>query len=532
MITPSSALIAFRILCSQAPTPQTGNMVKKACLICIDGWGLSDSDHGNAIKAAKTPVMTGLMKDFAFAPCDASGLAVGLPEGVMGNSEVGHLTIGAGQAQYQDLVRINMAQRDGTFGKKPGLVEAFKKAKEGSGKLHLVGLVSDGGVHSHQEHLYDIIKAAKEFGVPETVVHAIMDGRDTPPKSGAGYMKQLLDKMAEMAYGKVVTVVGRYYAMDRDKRWERVKLAYDVICRDPNEGEVVADPVAEMEARYARAENAETDEFFKPFSCDANGGIADGDTVVCFNYRSDRMREFAEALGEEPPFDTTKARKVDLTTFTQYKSSFPFSQVYPPQIMNNGLSEWVSKKGLKQYHSAETEKYAHVTFFFNGGTEAQFENEERGLVPSPKVPTYDLEPTMNAAGVGEDVKAAIEKNVYEFIVCNFAPPDMVGHTGVYEAAIKGVEATDTAIGVIFEACKANGYGLFITSDHGNAEVMLTEDNKPVTSHTTNPVPFIGYSPVEAVKFVRPEATMADVAPTVLKYMGLDIPDDMKGTPML
>lgn len=504
-------------------------MVKKACLICIDGWGLREDTYGNAIAAAATPVMSGLMADACFAPVDASGLAVGLPEGVMGNSEVGHLTIGAGQAQYQDLVRINLALKDGTFNKQEHLVAAFVKAKA-VGKLHLVGLVSDGGVHSHQEHLYELLKGAKEAGVPQTVVHCIMDGRDTPPKSGAGYMKQLVDKMAELEYGSVSTVVGRYWAMDRDKRWERVQLAFDVICREQGEGDVVADPVAEMETRYTADE---TDEFLKPFSCLADGGIADGDVVVSFNYRSDRMRELAEALGvSPPPFETTKARSIELTTFTRYSSSFPFAMVYPPQIMNNGLSEWVSKKGLKQYHCAETEKYAHVTFFFNGGTENVFEGEERAMVQSPKVATYDLQPEMNAAGVAEDVARTVATGAYEFVMCNFAPPDMVGHTGVLAAAVQGVEATDTAIGVILEACKVAGYALFITSDHGNAEVMLTEDGLPVTSHTCNNVPFIAFDPAGEMKFTRATGTVADVAPTMLTYMGLDIPSDMKGVSMI
>jgi len=504
-------------------------MVKKACLICIDGWGLREDTYGNAIAAAKTPVMSGMMKDYCFAPVDASGLAVGLPEGVMGNSEVGHLTIGAGQAQFQDLVRINLALKDGTLGKKEGIVGACMAAKNGTGRLHLAGLVSDGGVHSHQEHLYEVIRAAKELGVPQTYIHCILDGRDTAPKSGAGYMKQLKDKIKEIGHGTISTVVGRYWAMDRDKRWERVQKAYDVICRDPNEGEVIGCPVAELEKRYA-FETPETDEFILPFVCDATGGVADGDSFLFFNYRSDRMREIAECMGVEMAFESAKERKPCLVTaFTQYKSGWDnIPQVFPPQIMSNGLSEWVSKKGLKQYHCAETEKYAHVTFFFNGGTEAVLDKEDRQMIASPKVPTYDLQPEMSAAAVGEDMAATIAKGEYEFVMCNFAPPDMVGHTGVLDKAILGVEATDKAIGVILEACKANNYSLFITSDHGNAEVMLTEDGKPVTSHTTHPVPFIGYDPEGKMKFNRNIGELSDVAPTVLTYMGLDIPGEMKG----
>jgi len=503
--------------------------IKKAVLVCIDGWGLREDTYGNAIAQAKTPVMSGLMKDACFCPVDASGLSVGLPEGVMGNSEVGHLTIGAGQAQFQDLVRVNQALKNGTFRTQKAMVDAMMAAKNGTGLLHLAGLVSDGGVHSHQEHLYEILRTAKEIGVPHTYIHCIMDGRDTPPKSGSGYLKQLEDKIAEIGHGTISTVVGRYWAMDRDKRWERVQKAFDVICRDPNEGEVIAKPVAELERRYA-LETPETDEFILPYVCDPAGGVADGDSFLFFNYRSDRVREICECMGVEMAFESAKARKPCLvTTFTQYKSGWDhIPQVYPPQIMRNGLSEWVAKKGLKQYHCAETEKYAHITFFFNGGNEAVFDNEDRQMIPSPKVPTYDLQPEMSAAAVGDDMAKTILEQKYEFMMCNFAPPDMVGHTGVLDAAIKGVEATDTAIGVMLEACKSAGYALFITSDHGNAEVMLTEDGLPVTSHTTNFVPFIGFDPDGKFKWNRSTGQLSDVAPTMLTYMGLDIPEDMKG----
>mmetsp|Transcript_35753 Transcript_35753/g.112911 ORF Transcript_35753/g.112911 Transcript_35753/m.112911 type:complete len:511 (+) Transcript_35753:74-1606(+) len=502
--------------------------VRKAALICIDGWGLRSGGPGNAIEEAKTPFMDAMQAKMAFAPLDASGLSVGLPEGIMGNSEVGHLTIGAGQAQYQDLVRINLAFKNGTVATNDTLVAAFDKAKAGNGRVHFLGLLSDGSVHSHQEHLYQLLAMAKEAGVANSFVHAIMDGRDTPPKSGAGYMKSLVDKMAEVGHGEVSTICGRYWAMDRDKRWERVQLAFDAFCRNPGAA-AEADPVAAIEAKYAAEE---TDEFIKPVVCSAEGGIKDGDVVIFTNFRADRMREIAEAVGMEPPFETEFQRKdLHVATYTQYKDSFPMPCIFPPQVMNNVLGEWISKKGLKQFHVAETEKYAHVTFFFNGGQEKQFEGEVRSMVPSPKVATYDLQPEMNCAGVGDEMVKQIESGEFPFIMCNFAPPDMVGHTGQHDKAVIAVGATDEQLGRIEAACLANGYALFITSDHGNAEVMLTEDGKPVTSHTTNPVPFVCSANEVAdgsMKFNRSEGTVADVAPTILTWMGLDVPPDMTG----
>eukprot|EP00898_Chlorokybus_atmophyticus_P000861 jgi/Chlat1/1776/Chrsp134S02114 len=495
----------------------------RVVLICIDGWGLSDDPHGNAVLNADTPVMDAFQKEAAHAVLDASGLAVGLPDGIMGNSEVGHLTIGAGQAEYQDLVRISLCVKLGNLAEQQAIKDAFARAVNGNGRMHFLGLLSDGSVHSHQDHLYALLEEAKKAGVPNAFVQAFMDGRDTPPDSGAGYLRQLESKIHELSYGSIGTVVGRYYAMDRDKRWERVKLAYEALVRSKDEGSPIStSPSEAVEARYK--EN-EFDEFLKP--------IIDGDTLLFFDFRSDRMREIVETLGIKPPFETDKHPKdLGVVQFTQYKKDFPLPIVFPPQTLQNVLSEWLSKKGIKQLHVAETEKYAHVTFFFNGGRELQFEGEERVMVPSPKVPTYDKEPKMSAAAVGDEVIKGIQSGKYEFIINNFAPPDMVGHTGVYEATLEAVAETDRVIGRIWDACREHGYSLFVTSDHGNAEKMKTPEGDPITSHSTNPVPFVMAVPGEQVAFSKKDGTLADVAPTILTHMGLDVPSDMTGHSLL
>ncbi|KAL1530816.1 hypothetical protein AB1Y20_001712 [Prymnesium parvum] len=509
-------------------------MVKRALLICIDGWGERAEAHGNAILEAKTPVMDSYRSAPAnYAVVDASGLSVGLPAGVMGNSEVGHLTIGAGQVEFQDLVRINLSLEDGSIAKKEALVQAFEHAKSGSGRLHLFGLVSSGGVHSHQEHLFAILAAAKAYGVPRSLIHVCLDGRDTPPTSGVEFMKTLEAKLAELSYGEIATLSGRYYSMDRDKRWERVKLGYDCICRAPGSCETV--PAGEVSAFLSKLyEKGETDEFVKPVGVLADGGLADGETFLCFNFRSDRAREMFEAMCQEPPFETDVKRKPGLCVqFTRYNSSFDTPIVFPPQKLKNGLSEWISAQGLTQFHCAETEKYAHVTFFFNGGREEAFEGEERCMVDSPKVATYDLQPEMSAVGVADAMVAAVKDGKHPFMVCNFAPPDMVGHTGVYEKAVIAAAHTDEQIGKIAAACQEHDVGLFITSDHGNCETMITEDGKPITSHSTTPVPFIGLLPKgDTSRFKTLTGGVADVAPTVLAYMGLPIPSEMTGKSML
>lgn len=397
--------------------------------------------------------------------------------------------------------------------------------KKNSGRIHFLGLISDGGVHSHIRHLLSLLKAAKESNVPETYIHFFSDGRDTNPKNGVKYMEELLNYIKEIGHGKVATVTGRYYAMDRDKRWERIKIAYDGLVS--GEGEESSDPIATMKQRY---EKDETDEFLKPIIVNKDGLIKDGDTILFFDYRADRMREIVSTFGfEEKHFEPKKTVKnLEIITMTQYKSDFPFPNLFPPASMDNCLAEWLSKKKIKQYHVAETEKYAHVTFFFNGGTEKEFENESRKMVSSPKVATYDLQPEMSAKEVGEEVAKGIETGDFPFIMCNFAPPDMVGHTGKFDEAVLGVEATDKAIGVIYEACKKNNYVLFVTADHGNAEKMIG-DNGPHTAHTCNPVPFVMTSTEHKFNCKKESGgALCDVAPTVLKIMGLEIPEEMNG----
>ncbi|KAI8916348.1 2,3-bisphosphoglycerate-independent phosphoglycerate mutase [Gorgonomyces haynaldii] len=504
--------------------------MQKACLICIDGWGFSTnpSPAGDAIRNAKTPVMTDLHKKYPNVPLSAHGLSVGLPDGLMGNSEVGHLNIGAGRVVYQDIVRIELAIKNDQLDKQQAVIDCFQRAKNGNGRLHFMGLVSDGGVHSHVLHLIKYLKDAKRAGVPEAFVHVFGDGRDTAPRSILGYLKTLQDAIDAIKFGKIATICGRYYAMDRDKRWERVKIAYEGLVQGL--GEQTQDYRQTIEARYQKDE---TDEFLKPIIVDQTGTINDNDTILCFNFRSDRMREISQALGIAPlPFETAKVPKnLGITTMTQYKSEFPFPVVFPPQVMDNVLAEWIAKQKLRQMHVAETEKFAHVTFFFNGGIEKEYENEERSLVPSPKVATYDLKPEMSAIEVAEKVAEHLQSQKYEFVMCNFANPDMVGHTGVYEAAIKGVEATDKGIGIIYEACQKAGYTLFVTADHGNAEQMFGEGGQPHTAHTCNKVPFVMTSTAKKLK-QDPEAALCDVAPTILDFMGLSIPKEMTGKSLL
>ncbi|KAF9201894.1 hypothetical protein BGZ49_007916 [Haplosporangium sp. Z 27] len=506
-------------------------MPVKQNVVCvvIDGWGISPEadSRGDAIRNAKTPYMDKFEKEYAFTTLGAHGLDVGLPDGLMGNSEVGHLNIGAGRIVYQDIVRIDLAASKKQFGDLENIKASFEHAKAGNGRLHFMGLVSDGGVHSHQNHLYSLLEAAKKAEVPEVYIHFFGDGRDTSPRSASGYMKQLLEKIEEIKYGKLATITGRYYAMDRDKRWERIKIAVDGIVSGV--GEKSDDPIQAIEDNY---KNDVTDEFLKPIIINEKGLIGDNDTVYCFNYRSDRMREIASVLGiSPPPMEVKLPKNLHITTMTQYKSDFPFPVAFPAQSMTNVLAEWLAKRKVPQCHVAETEKYAHVTFFFNGGSEAQFEGEERDLIASPKVATYDLQPEMSAAAVGEKVAEEIATGKYPFVMCNFAPPDMVGHTGVYDAAIKGVEATDAAIGVIYEACVKHNYVLFVTADHGNAEKMLSDDfSTPHTAHTCARVPFVMTS--KTLKYTDTKGALCDVAPTILRVMGLDIPAEMTGQSLL
>ncbi|KAK8218113.1 BPG-independent protein [Phyllosticta capitalensis] len=512
---------------------------QKAVLIVIDGWGVAGEKSrkdGDAILAAETPVMDEFKKPGSeitqgYTELEASSLAVGLPEGLMGNSEVGHLNIGAGRVVWQDVVRIDQTIKKGELKDVENIQKSFQRAKNGNGRLHFCGLVSDGGVHSHINHLIALIKLAKEVGVPKVYIHFFGDGRDCDPKSGAGHLENLIKVTQEIGLGDVATLVGRYYAMDRDKRWERVEVGLKGLVQ--GEGEASSDPVATVKARY---EAGETDEFLKPIIVGGDERrIKDDDTIFFFNYRSDRVREMTQLLGDfdrSPRPDFPYPKNTHLTTMTQYNPKYTFDVAFPPQKMGNVLAEWLGKQNVVQSHIAETEKYAHVTFFFNGGVEKQFANEHRDMVPSPKVATYDLQPEMSAMAVADKVCERIQEGKYEFIMNNFAPPDMVGHTGVYEAAIRGVAETDKAIGKIYEQCVKSGYTLFITADHGNAEEMLNEEGGPKTSHTLNKVPFVMANAPKNYSLEKQNGVLGDVAPTILQVMGLPQPEEMTSRSLL
>ncbi|KNE63135.1 2,3-bisphosphoglycerate-independent phosphoglycerate mutase [Allomyces macrogynus ATCC 38327] len=529
----------------------------KVCLIAIDGWGISPADgdpKGDAIKLAKTPTMTHLREHYPYTTLAAHGLAVGLPDGLMGNSEVGHLNIGAGRVVYQDIVRIDLSVQNETIGDLEHVKAAFEYAKSHSGRLHFLGLISDGGVHSHQNHLHALLKAARKAGVPECYVHFFGDGRDTAPKSATTYVRRLMQFIRDEneGYGVLSTMTGRYYAMDRDKRWERLERALNGLLK--GEGEhltaitssqgatqhIEDEIVKAVEARY---DAGETDEFLKPLIIDNKGVIGENDTLFFFNYRSDRMRQLVASLDARCQFSPLAEsmaipKGINITTMTQYKADFPFPTAFPPQVMDNVLAEVLAKHNVPQCHVAETEKYAHVTFFFNGGCEKQFAGEDRVLIPSPRVATYDLQPEMSAAGVGQAVAAQLATGKYPLVMCNFANPDMVGHTGKLEPAVKAVEATDAAIGVIAAACKQYGYTLVITADHGNAEKMIAPNGEPHTAHTTARVPLsimtiAGVSDDRKVKDpTNAKSALCDVAPTVLDLMGIEVPKEMDGKSVL
>ena len=514
-------------------------MTRRACLIVIDGWGIptaADSSHSSlildAIKEANPPLMSMFMASgsFPFVPLAAHGLAVGLPDGLMGNSEVGHLNLGAGRIVYQDIVRIDKMTESNTLKDNLALKKVIEKAAQGTKRLHLLGLVSDGGVHSHMIHLKALIATINDAtkGSLNIFLHCITDGRDTAPTSAQRYAHDLVMFLRDAHPNvQIASVCGRYYAMDRDKRWERTEEAFNAIMHGQAAATVehMSDLNGAMEDKY-RAN--ETDEFFKPMLVNVDGRIGEGDGLVCFNFRSDRMRQFCQMLLEKRP------DLVDSTcTMTQYKEEFPFSVISPPQKMDNVLAEWLSKQGSTQCHVAETEKYAHVTFFFNGGQEKQFEGEERVLIASPKVATYDLKPEMSVAEVAQAMAGAVRSGQFDFVMGNLAPPDMVGHTGKFAETLLAVTATDAAIAVIYEACKQENVALFITADHGNAEQMTSNDGKPHTAHTCSPVPFICTDASQAFKLPngRPPA-LCDVAPTILSYMQLPIPEEMGGQSLL
>jgi len=499
-------------------------------LLVMDGFGINEKKEGNAIALAKKPNLDRLFADYPHTVLGASGLDVGLPEGQMGNSEVGHLNFGAGRIVYQEITRISKAIQDGSFFENKILLQTMNKVKENNSALHLMGLVSDGGVHSSLNHLYALLKLAKDKGVRELYVHAFMDGRDTSPTAGKEYIKQLLEKFREYDIGFLSTVVGRYYAMDRDKRWERVEKAYRAMVY--GEGKLTSDPVKAVEESY----NEEvTDEFIKPIVVSESGNplsgrIKEKDVGIFFNFRADRARELSYVLSEKDfkEFDRGDNLTIHLVNMTLYDEKLKTPVAFPPNRLKNILPEVLSRRGLKQLRIAETEKYAHVTFFFNGGEETPFEGEDRILVHSPKVPTYDLKPEMSAYDVTDKVVQAIDSGKYDFILLNYANPDMVGHTGILEAAIKAVEAVDTCVGRVIDAVKKTGSIAMVTADHGNAEMMVDYNNgEPFTAHTTDLVPFILVKNGFSGK-LRPRGILADVAPTILYLMGIPKPSEMDG----
>ena len=494
-------------------------------LIIMDGFGIAPPADDNAVTLANTPVLDGLLRDYAHTTLSASGLDVGLPAGQMGNSEVGHTNIGGGRVVFQDLPRISRAIEDGSFFKNEAYNKAMDNCLQNGSSLHLYGLLSDGGVHSHIDHLYALLQMARDKGLHRVYIHCFLDGRDVSPTSGKGFVQALADKCAALGVGKIATVMGRYYAMDRDKRWERVQMAYDAMVY--GEGNHNADPVDAVAQSYA---NNVTDEFMEPVVCDSDGTISDNDSVIFFNYRPDRAREITRAI-VDPDFDGFQ-REYFPTTYvcnTEYDASMPNVLVAWPRIaVKNGLGEYLSSMGMTQLRIAETEKYAHVTFFFNGGVEKQYPGEDRVLVPSPKVATYDLQPEMSAVEVCDKCVERIESGAYDVIILNFANCDMVGHTGVLEAAIKAVETVDTCVGRVVEATLKMGGIAMVTADHGNAEDMKQPDGSPMTAHTTNLVPFILCG---AGTELRP-GRLADIAPTILDVMGLACPPEMDGKTLI
>ena len=494
-------------------------------LIIMDGFGLSDEVKGNAVRGANTPVLDRLNGEYAHTRLSASGLDVGLPAGQMGNSEVGHTNIGGGRVVFQDLPRISRAIETGEFFKNPAYNKAMDDCLAKGSSLHLYGLLSNGGVHSTVEHLWALLKMAKDKGLTRVYIHAFLDGRDVSPTSGKGFVAECVEKCRELGVGKIATVMGRYYAMDRDKRWERLQMAYDAMVY--GEGVQNPDPVAAVAQSY---ENGVTDEFVEPVVCDSEGTISNNDSIIFFNYRPDRAREITRAM-VDPEFDGFP-REFFPTTYvcnTEYDASMPNVLVAWPRIaVKNGLGEYLSSLGMTQLRIAETEKYAHVTFFFNGGVETQYPGEDRVLVASPKVATYDLQPEMSAYEVCDKCVERIKSGAYDVVILNFANCDMVGHTGVLPAAIKAVETVDECVGRVVDATLEMGGIAMITADHGNAEVMLQPDGSPMTAHTTNRVPFILCGAGTELR----EGRLADIAPTILDVMGLACPPEMDGKTLI
>jgi len=492
----------------------------------LDGWGIGNKSKSDVIYNANTPFMDSLVEKYPHSQLQTSGENVGLPDGQMGNSEVGHLNIGAGRIVYQDLVKINMAVKDNSIAKNEQIVNAFTYAKKNNVAVHFLGLVSDGGVHSLDTHLYKLCDLTKDYGLNDVFIHALTDGRDTDPRSGLGFVKNLLDHL-KTSNGKVASLTGRYYTMDRDKRWERVKEGYELMVK--GKGKKSTDLLKSMKESY---DAGITDEFIKPIiMVDENenpvGTIKNGDVVICFNFRTDRLRQITTALTQQN-FHEFGMHTLDLQyyTMTNYDDSFKgVNVIYGKENVKNTLGELIARAGKKQIRIAETEKYAHVTFFFSGGQEKEFENEKRILVQSPKVATYDLQPEMSAFQVKDAIVEELKKQETDFVCLNFANGDMVGHTGIYEAILKAVEAVDQCVNEVVTTARENGYEVMIIADHGNADNAVNADDSPNTAHSLNPVPCI----VVSDRFEKVNnGILADVAPTLLKMMGMDIPEDMTG----
>ena len=504
-------------------------MKKPLTLIIMDGFGINPDSYGNAIKAAKTPNLTRLFGENPTTKIDASGMDVGLPDGQMGNSEVGHTNMGAGRIVYQELTRITKAFADGDAAQNEALVSAMDAAKKPGASLHLIGLLSDGGVHSHIGHLFGLLDMAKNSGVQNVYVHAFMDGRDVPPTSGKDFVAELQDKLTALGVGRIATVAGRYYAMDRDNRWERVEKAYAAMVY--GEGVQNADPVAAVEASYAADV---TDEFIVPVVCaGTDGTIKENDAVVFFNFRPDRAREITRTL-VDPDFSGFDRKNgffpLTYVCMTQYDATMPGVEVaFRPQSLHNTLGQYISDNGMTQLRIAETEKYAHVTFFFNGGVEKEFAGEDRALIHSPKVATYDLQPEMSAPLVCEEGVKRIRSGKYDVVILNYANCDMVGHTGVFDAAVAAVEAVDECVGKTVAATLNMGGVALITADHGNADKMYEADGSPFTAHTTAPVPFcvVGHPCT-----LREGGRLADIAPTMLQLLSLPQPAEMNGVSLI
>jgi 2,3-bisphosphoglycerate-independent phosphoglycerate mutase len=524
---------------------------KPLVLIILDGWGYRAETKANAIALARKPTYDRLLRDYPNTLIHTSGPFVGLPEGQMGNSEVGHLNIGAGRIVHMDITRIDLMIQNGEFFSHPVLLEAMKHARIGDRRLHLFGLLSDGGVHSQQAHLYALLKMAKQNGLERVFVHAFMDGRDTLPTNGAGYLEQLQQKMREYGCGKIASVNGRYYAMDRDRRWERIAKAYNAMVFGDGEGGKYSDPLQGMKDSYNRDV---TDEFVVPFVCTDSQGkalttIRDEDSCICFNFRADRVRQITRALTRKSGLNTQGGSDLpgasDLETtipsdrgpknlhyvcMTQYDKNFSLPVVIPPESMGNILANVMGELNMRNLRVAETEKYAHVTYFFNGGVEKPFPGEDRAMVQSPKVATYDLKPEMSAAGIADTVVKATQDGTFDVVIVNFANADMVGHSGKIEPTIKAVETVDSCLAVIESAVRAKGGAMLITADHGNAEMMIDpKTGGPHTAHTTNPVPFIVVSENAKQFTLRPNGSLRDISPTVLGMLGIDEPKEMTGS---